>query len=171
MLCDHCHEAEATVHLTQVVDGSVKKLHLCETCAAKSGFDLQGPISITDILLGLGGAMGAAPEVEEKACPRCHLRRTDFKKTGRLGCPDCYDAFAGELVPLIKAMHRKDQHAGKVPSREGARTRLNAEVAALQKRLDQAVEGEDYEEAARLRDELQRCRQRAASGDEGAGRS
>jgi len=88
MLCESCNEQEATVHLTQVVDGSVKKVHLCEECSAKSGFDIQGPISISDILLGMGGSTEETPDSSERSCTRCHLRRADFKKTGRLGCPE-----------------------------------------------------------------------------------
>jgi len=156
MLCESCNEREATVHLTQVVEGTVKKVHLCEECAAKSGFDMQGPISITDILLG----MGQTPETEEveRSCPRCHLRRADFKKTGRLGCPECYETFAGELSPLIKAMHRSDQHKGKVPAREGPRVRMSSEIADLQQQLDAAVAEEEYEEAAKIRDRIRDCK-------------
>lgn len=164
MLCESCHEKEATVHLTQVMDGSVKKLHLCEECAAKSGFDAQGPMSITDILLGMGGAVQPTESGTDRSCPRCHLRRSDFKKTGRLGCPDCYEAFAGELLPLIKGMHRSDQHKGKVPARDSARVRTSAELEELQKALADAVAGEKYEEAAALRDRIAKLQGRAAPG-------
>ena len=60
MQCELCKEREATVHLTQVMDGAIKKLHLCEDCAAKSGVDVNGPLSISDILLGLGVAKEAS---------------------------------------------------------------------------------------------------------------
>ena len=162
MICESCHEREATVHLTQVIDGEVKKVHLCEECAAKSGFDIHGPLSIQDILLGMGQTAGETPSGPERSCPKCHFRRSDFKKTGRLGCPDCYETFAVELLPLIKAMHRSDQHMGKVPSREGSAVRLTTEIAALQKALDQAITNENYEEAARLRDQILNAKNRAA---------
>ncbi len=159
MLCESCNEREATVHLTQVADGSVKKVHLCEECAAKSGFDIHGPMSITDILLGMGGA-APGTEGEDRSCSRCHMRRADFKKTGRLGCPDCYQTFEAELLPMIKAMHRNDQHTGKVPSREDLRVRMTAEIASVQKALDEAVAGEKYEDAARLLDQIATCRRK-----------
>jgi protein arginine kinase activator len=161
MLCEHCNERESTVHLTQVVDGSVKKLHLCEDCAKEAGFDLQGPVSITDILLGMGGEEPVSA-VAERSCPVCHLRRADFKKMGRLGCPACYDAFADEMVQLLKAVHRSEHHVGKVPSGASERVRTDTEIAALQKALDEAVAKENYEEAARLRDRIQVCREKAA---------
>jgi protein arginine kinase activator len=164
MLCESCNEREATVHLTQVAEGVVKKVHLCEECAGKSGFDVHGPMSITDILLGMG-AGPESPEAADRSCPRCHLRRADFKKTGRLGCPECYQTFEAELMPMIKAMHRSEQHAGKVPSREGVRVRVSAELASLLKALDEAVAGEKYEEAAQLRDRIAACR-RKLSGRE-----
>ena len=161
MICEACHEKEATVHLTQVAEGEVKKVHLCEDCAAKSGFDMHGPLSIQDILLGMGQVSEEASAGPERSCPKCHFRRSDFKKTGRLGCPDCYETFAAELLPLIKAMHRSDQHMGKIPSREGSAVRLSSEIAAIQKALDQAIAQENYEEAARLRDRIQDARNRA----------
>jgi protein arginine kinase activator len=162
MNCELCKEREATVHLTQVIDGSIKKLHLCEECAAKSGIDVHGPISITDILLGMGikpkemepVAAGGAASVVERTCPKCHMRRTDFKKTGRFGCGTCYEAFAEELPPLLKAMHRSEQHVGKVPAGEAVRVRAATELASLETALKKAIDDEKYEEAARLRDQI-----------------
>lgn len=164
MNCELCKEREASVHLTQVVDGSIKKLHLCEECAAKSGIDVHGPISITDILLGMGikpkdaeGLESAAAVVSpgmERTCPKCHMRRTDFKKTGRFGCDGCYDAFADELPPLLKAMHRSEHHVGKVPAEEGVRVKAATELASLEQALKKAIDAERFEEAAALRDEI-----------------
>lgn len=160
MLCESCQQREATIHLTQVAEGSVKKVHLCEECAAKSGLDMQGPLSITDLLLGLAqkSAPGETPTEAERACPLCHMTRSDFKKTGRLGCARCYDTFAGELLPLINAMHRCEQHVGKIPARECSRVRASAELTQLQQELDKALAAENYEEAARLRDRMHACR-------------
>lgn len=165
MLCEVCKEREATVHLTQVVDGAIKKLHLCEECAAKSGFDVHGPVSITDILLGMGVQKETSSTGAERSCPRCHMRRTDFKKTGRFGCAECYVAFAEELPPLLKAMHRADQHVGKIPRRESERVKASAELASLQQRMDKAIAAEHFEEAALLRDQIQDCRRRLAEDE------
>ncbi|MBU0677458.1 MAG: UvrB/UvrC motif-containing protein [Verrucomicrobia bacterium] len=169
MLCEKCQDKEATVHLTQVVEGAVKKIHLCEECAAESGFDVHGPMSITDILLGMGGESAASrPTPVDRSCPRCHMRQADFKKTGRLGCPTCYETFEDELAPLIKAMHRHEQHMGKVPSRESVRVRMSTEIAALQKSLERAVAQEHYEEAAEIRDRIRTCRQKMVSEEKKA---
>lgn len=160
MLCEHCNEREATVHLTQVIEGEVKKLHLCEECAAESGFDVHGTMSVTDVLLGMGGQVSAPSPAEsiERSCPVCHLRRSDFKKTGQFGCPACYETFSDELKPLLKAIHRGEQHTGKVPSREGVRVRMSAQLAQLQQALDEAVAEEKYEDAARIRDKIRDCK-------------
>ena len=155
MICDRCKEIEATVHLTQVVNGVVEKLHLCEKCASEAGFDLQGPVSITDILLGMGGKQEEPSEqVAEKVCPDCHMTMSDFKKRGRLGCARCYDIYRDELGLLLKAVHRSEQHTGKIPSHDRERVHQSQQSAALQKELAEAVAREDYEEAARLRDRI-----------------
>jgi protein arginine kinase activator len=86
------------------------------------------------------------------------MRRVDFKKTGRLGCPTCYETFQDELTPLLRAMHRHERHAGKVPSVEGQKQKHSADVEALNRALDKAISAEHFEEAARLRDELKGLR-------------
>ena len=94
MLCDICKEKEATVHLTQMVEGKTKKIDLCEGCSKAKGVDDPAGFSLADLLLGLG----ASQEMEEsdatkEKCPQCGFSQADFKKTGRLGCPACYDHF------------------------------------------------------------------------------
>lgn len=173
MTCEICKSQDASVHLTQVVDGKVKKMHLCEACAAKTGIDVNGPLSITDILLGMGVPKEAAESVgasepvssgPERTCPRCHMRRTDFKKGGRFGCAECYEAFADELPPLLKQMHRSDHHVGKVPVNAGRKIRAVLDLSTLQTRLKKAVAAEKFEEAAALRDEIDKAKARSAGG-------
>jgi len=160
MKCECCHENEATVHLTQVVNGEVKKLNLCQSCAEANGVSLKMPVSITEILLGLGGKKpaGETPARFELTCKRCQLTQSEFKKGGRLGCPECYKAFMGELASVVKAMHHNVQHVGKIPARQGSEARRAAKIAALQDDIRSAVAKEDYEEAARLRDEISALR-------------
>lgn len=156
MKCEMCHQNEATVHLTQVVDGEVRKLHLCEQCAEQSGVDIQNPVSIADLFLGLGAAPLEPAASSGAACPRCHMTRADFKKTGRLGCPSCYEFLGAELAPLLKAMHRGDRHVGKRPAAAEAAARAGEQLAELRRRLEQAVAAEQYELAAKLRDEIRK---------------
>lgn len=173
MLCEHCGQKQATVHLTQVIDGEVTKLHLCEDCAKKGGFDLAANLSMTDFLLGLDGeSVLTTPPVGEiqRSCPTCHMRRSDFKKAGQFGCPDCYEAFKEELTPLLRAMHRGgDRHVGKIPSRMGLKVQATAELAQLERSLQEAVASERFEEAARLRDAVKACRRRLAQAEKETG--
>jgi protein arginine kinase activator len=152
MKCDVCGENDATVHLTQMVNGAVKKLHLCEECAEQSGINVSGPLSLTDVLFGMGAQQESDSGGQDKACKRCAMTKADFKKTSRLGCPECYEAFADELAPLLAAMHKGTQHVGKTPSVEIVDAQLSSEIEAMQEKLKEAVVAEQYEEAARLRD-------------------
>jgi protein arginine kinase activator len=162
MKCECCHEEEATIHLTQVIDGTVKKLNLCQECAQKNGIDLNSPISITDVLLGLGAQQQAtSPAAAEfdLSCSRCQMTRAEFKKRARLGCPECYNAFMGELSALTKAMHHSGQHVGKIPARQGNEARITAQIAALKKDIETAIAKEQYEMAANLRDKIKSLKQ------------
>lgn len=153
MKCDLC-DKEAVVHLTQVVNGDMKEVHLCEEHAKEQGIDLHSPISITDILMGLGESNPNFQSELSPSCPRCGMAREEFRKSGRLGCPDCYKTFMAELAVAIKAMHHSSQHVGKIPSHEGVQTRIKSQIARLQKELDAAIAREDYEKAAQIRDKM-----------------
>jgi protein arginine kinase activator len=157
MKCDLC-DKEAVVHLTQVVNGEMKEVHLCEAHAVEQGIDLNSPISITDILMGLNNPQKNIASELSLACPRCGMAREEFRKTGRLGCPDCYKTFMAELTMAIKAMHQSGQHLGKIPTREGVQTRMKTKVARLQKELEAAIAREEFEKAAQLRDQIKNCR-------------
>ncbi|VGO18460.1 UvrB/UvrC motif-containing protein [Pontiella sulfatireligans] len=168
MICEYCKEAEATIHLTQVIDGAVKKLNLCQICAQKNGIDLNSPISITDVLLGLGQPGAKASDMSEfdLCCNRCQMTRAEFKKRARLGCPECYNAFMGELSALTLAMHHSRQHVGKIPARQGNEARITAQAAALQKDIETAIAKEEYEVAASLRDKIRALKEGVQASDE-----
>jgi protein arginine kinase activator len=157
MKCDLC-DKEAVVHMTQVVNDETKEIHLCEEHAKAQGIDLNSPISITDILMGLSGTQKNIASELSLACPRCGMAREEFRKTGRLGCPECYKTFMAELTMAIKAMHHSGQHLGKIPAREGVQTRMKSKIARLQKDLEAAIAREDFEQAAKLRDQIKKCR-------------
>lgn len=155
MVCDVCKNNQATVFLTQIVDGKMQKVNLCESCSKEKGVTDPTGFALADLLLGLG----AAEEIEKSSpsgqrCPTCGFTQADFKKTGRLGCPACYDTFAEGLSSLLKAMHKGTRHRGKVPARLVRTLELGARVKQLQSDLEKAVAEENYEAAAKLRDEL-----------------
>ncbi|HTV61563.1 MAG TPA: UvrB/UvrC motif-containing protein [Verrucomicrobiae bacterium] len=165
MQCSICKDKPATVHLTQIVGDKMQKLDLCEECAKAKGVNDPAGFALADLMLGLG----ASQEIEQAAggmelkCPRCGFTQADFKKSGRLGCPDCYKTFAEGLGGLLKTMHKGTRHVGKTPEALRA-TRDNADkLKQLQKKLAKAIELENFEEAAHLRDEIKQISDRLAS--------
>lgn len=167
MLCNICHKNQATVHLTEIVDDQMNELHLCDDCARKKSMQMEQQFGLSDLLAGLVdygkqfGAGGAGTEKEGTAlqCGHCGLTYEDFRKIGRLGCGECYTAFAQHLAPLLKRIHGASQHLGKTPSQfvevSPKTPKAKApDIATLKVQLQQAIEYEEFEEAARLRDEI-----------------
>lgn len=158
MVCQFCKQKEATVHLTQIVDNQVKKVDLCEGCAKQKGANDPTAFSLADLLLGLGASqeMEQASEARgtELQCPTCGFTQADFKKSGRLGCSECYSVFAEGLEGMLKGMHKGTQHRGKVPAGVQQAADREAALDRLQKELKAAIAKEDFEQAARLRDEI-----------------
>jgi len=155
MQCCICKEKPATVHLTQIVGEKMQKLDMCEDCAKAKGLNDPTSFAMADLMLGLGASQEVAQAGgAELKCSRCSFSQADFKKTGRLGCPECYQTFAEGLAGLLKTMHKGTQHVGKSP--EALRqTREKADrLKTLQKKLNKAVETEDFEQAAQLRDQI-----------------
>jgi len=159
MMCETCGKKMATVHWTEMVNDAVKKMHFCESCAAAKGLDVNNPAAFSDVMLGLGAQKEPAAKERDVACALCHMRISDFKKTSRLGCQACYDTFAEELKPLLEAMHKGNQHVGKVPAHQEAKGTAKAgllpSLAVLRQKLEGAIAAEQYEEAAGLRDQIQ----------------
>jgi len=157
MLCCVCKEKPATVHLTEIKGDKVQKVDLCEACAKSKGVN-DSSFALADLLLGLGASQEIDPSAAgtELKCPQCGFTQADFKKSARLGCPACYQAFAEGLEGLLKTMHKGIRHAGKVPE-VLRRTRETADrMKLLQKKLNQAIQEEDFEQAATLRDEIKK---------------
>lgn len=154
MFCDVCQTKEATVFLTQIIEGKMQKVNLCEGCSKEKGVNDPTGFALADLLLGLG----AAQEIEKNPagirCPVCGFSQADFKKTGRLGCSACYDTFAEGLSGMLKNMHRGSIHMGKVPAKLADARRRAQELAGLQADLEKAVREELFEEAATLRDKI-----------------
>ncbi len=127
--------------------------------------DPQG-FALADLLLGLGASSemdSAGPELE---CPTCGFAQADFKKTGRLGCSTCYTVFAEPLEGMLKQMHKGTQHIGKVPKALRAKLDTTKQRERLNTQLKKAIETENYEEAAQLRDQLKELEVVPASEEE-----
>jgi protein arginine kinase activator len=154
MVCDICKKLEATVHLTQIVEGKMLKVDLCEACAKEKGVQEAAGFSLADLLVGLGAAEEIKGESPGAQCSVCGFTQADFKKTGRLGCSACWDTFEVGLASLLKAMHKGDHHVGKVPAKAMHTLVLSGRIQELSDRLEKAVSEEKYEDAAQVRDEI-----------------
>jgi len=157
MKCDLC-DKKATVYLTQIVDGKMKKVNLCQSCAKEQGVTDPTGFALADLLFGFGKQETVSTTKRGRRtieCPSCGYTQDQLKKTGRLGCPGCYDAFAEGLESLINAMHKGNEHKGKVPRGMIERRVRAAKMEELQEKLEKSIADERYESAARLRDEIQ----------------
>lgn len=164
MICEMCKKNEATVRYTEVVNKKIIKMNLCEECAKKKGVAIQTPFTIADLLSGLADLGLRAEEDLKKTCPGCGLSYIDFRKTGRLGCDNCYKAFEKSLQGLLETIHRSTTHVGKVPSRERVEADGFAMLNSLETQLCAAVEKEEFEKAATIRDKLQALKKDARNG-------
>lgn len=156
--CQRCAKA-ATFHITDIERGQVRENHFCDEHAREhlaQGSEPEVPSSTSDP----GGSLKAALKAKEtskserQTCPYCQITFLEFRNSGRLGCPHDYDVFRDELLPLIENIHDETRHVGKVPRRAPRSSVRHSEMIELRKRLKQAIEVEDYETAARLRDQL-----------------
>jgi len=154
MVCDVCKTNTATVYLTQIVDGNMKKINLCESCSKDKGISDPTGFALADLLLGLGETQQVEQAASAEHCPVCSFTQADFKKTGRLGCSECYKTFSEGLGSLIKAMHKGTKHTGKIPARLFRSMMRSDRLNELRRNLEEAVSKEDYESAATIRDEI-----------------
>jgi protein arginine kinase activator len=160
MQCQVCKKKEATIHLTEIIDGVRSEMHLCEQCAQEEGITVKSQLSINELLSGLLATQPSDDELfgdtgQELACPHCGFTLAQFTKEAVLGCPYDYDVFEKSLLPLIEKAHDgKTVHRGKVPSKMPKDTKKQIKLTALRQQLDAAVQSEDYELAAKLRDEI-----------------
>jgi len=161
MRCQQCEDQEAVVHLTQIVGNEVTTMHLCEKCAADKG--IEGGVPATplaaDFLASMGKGVGAGlPGMEDAphaTCPTCGLTMQELRDLGRLGCVDCYKTFETPLRELLRRLHGSTTHVGERYRPPGATPGVpEAEVAELRERLRLAIDGENFELAAELRDQL-----------------
>ena len=113
MRCDHCHEREAVIHLTQIADDKAVQVHLCEKCAAEKGVEsatalVKSPLG--GFLAQLSPMGGVDAPGNDLRCPRCGAGLADFREAGRLGCPECWEVFTGPLTDLVRQLHGATRH-------------------------------------------------------------
>lgn len=157
--CLRCTK-QATLHITEVKGGKSLSLHLCETCAQ----DYLSTVEVGGIPDNIAaGAPALMPPGEDDetgsasqaVCPHCGITYKQFRSQGRLGCPHDYEVFHDELLPLLESIHGETQHVGKCPPEVSSSSRMHYELIRLRNSLRDAVDNEQYEQAARLRDRIQ----------------
>ncbi len=158
-VCDSCGSGDAVVHLTQITNNEMSTYHLCEKCAAAKGLETAGKqvdSPLGDFLAQMGDDPDPAKAGHEaEGCSFCGLTFSDFRETGRLGCPHCYTTFESYLKGLLRRVHGSTQHVGKIYlSPDPTRTELEDRLERLRRKLRSAVEREDFERAAEIRDRI-----------------
>jgi protein arginine kinase activator len=144
---------EATVHLTEILGGQKIEKHLCQKCAVAEGIT-QEPLQVLKELLMQSTALADTPDVK---CSVCGMTFQEFRQKGLLGCPNDYHEFESLLAPLLERAHGGDSfHAGKIPPNAAGKEQRQDQLLRLRARLKEAVAREEYEQAARLRDDIKK---------------
>lgn len=153
--CDRCQNP-ATHHSVEIIKGQKIEKHLCDACAAEEGYSPATPhSSVNELLNKFIQSHSGTPTRRDLVCEDCGLTFLQFRERSLLGCPGCYAAFEKALDPLLeRAQEGGTHHLGKVPRRAGAGEQRQAQLLRMRKRLSEAVNREDYELAARLRDDI-----------------
>ena len=162
MLCDDCQEREAEVHLTSIEAEDMRSVHLCVSCANQRGISAETVETVTDapplvdFLAQLGSSSPQTPIPDSsEPCPFCGISAADFRKAGRVGCSQCYVHFETQLRGLLRRIHGSSQHAGKLYLSEASDiTDRLGRISSMRRRLKRAIETEDFETAAELRDRI-----------------
>lgn len=151
MICRVCETRPATIHITEIKEGKKAVLDLCEECANQQGLSHGNPVPA--LLQSLVEGRATEPGNVTR-CPECGISFEEFRAKGRLGCPKDYEVFAKDLGPLLEKIHGSRQHVGRMPRGAGPDTSREDRLLRLRRDLARAVKDEQYEEAARLRDEI-----------------
>lgn len=160
MKCQKCSK-QATFHITDIERGKPREFHYCDEHARQhlqpSAEDDSGSLAVGKLakeLIGGGPAVREPSPADKQACPVCNITFLEFRNSGRLGCPYDYEVFRDELMPLLENIHDETRHAGKVPHRAPRNSQQQTTKIQLRNDLKRAIAAEDYETAARLRDQL-----------------
>lgn len=180
MKCEKCGKNEANMYYKESINGQTREMHLCSACANEMNLDSQFHQAFADMKSGFGSffdssfpslfgngftpllssmmdtaPFGILPDTERR-CPTCGMTLRDLRRNGRAGCPDCYHTFSDVLNPYIHRVQGADSHIGSAPQSEQATRPKKCVLDNLKEKLQDAIKSENYEEAARLRDEIRR---------------
>jgi protein arginine kinase activator len=162
--CQKCAKP-ATYHITEIEQGKPRELHFCDE-HARAYLTQPGEVAepsigtlAKDLVAGGTSSTREASPSDKRSCPLCQITFLEFRNSGRLGCPHDYEVFRDELMPLLENIHDDTRHAGKVPRRAPRNSQRQTELIELRNKLKRAVAAEDYEAAARYRDQIKAIEQ------------
>lgn len=161
MKCQNCGKREAIVDYTEVIDGNKLHLHLCDKCASEMKIGMNFTFDMDDMFssfFNVFPSMHVASTLETIKCKQCGSTYDDFKNTGKLGCPECYETFESELDNVLKRLHGNNRHVKSERKFEfkDKKEKQQDELTKLKEELKLCVEKEEYEQAAKLRDEIRK---------------
>jgi len=161
MKCDQCNK-QATVHLTEIKNGKKIEKHLCEQCAAQNEeLPVKGNTPINELLTNFVLAHSGLQKEVGTACEHCGITWAEFRQSGLFGCEHDYELFERDLTPLLQRAHEgATHHVGKTPARRGGTGQVSKraiDLTRLRKELQRAIEAEDYERAAKMRDQIRQA--------------
>lgn len=154
MLCNECGKNEARVHVTHVINGKKTESHLCEECAKTNQTFLNSNFSMENLFSEMLNNAFNTTTYLPKGCSKCGMTFEEFRNTGKFGCTDCINTFKPRLMPVVKSIQGHDAHTGKIPKRAGGDYRIQKDIEKLKAQLKHAIESEEYEQAAQLRDKI-----------------
>lgn len=179
MICEHCKQRQATVTVTQIVNGHKSERHYCEVCAAQfHPFNLdfykdeQVPIhQLVSNWFGLPVWKSSTSQKQQDSsqqstsCPGCEFTFRQFLNEGKLGCPQCYETFSQQLPKVLKKIQSSSTHTGKEPGKlRNSNEWVKKQITVAREKLQSAIVDERFEEAAKLRDEIKELERKLEMG-------
>lgn len=164
MECERCKKRPATVYFTEIINNRKRTMNLCESCVREVQAESMGfmpQMNLHSFLSSLlhseffeAPSPGQKVTPEQTRCASCGITESVFVKRGLLGCGNCYRYFGDRLEPLLRRIHGTTRHTGKIPERTGGKVHLSNKIERLKARLRETISREEFEQAARLRDEI-----------------
>lgn len=171
MLCQKCHKKTASVFISSIINGQETRIYLCDDCVKDYplfNFNFQNPFSIKDVMDKF--KIDEDPSIDQEKdsllpvdndskeedviCPNCYSTYNEYKQTVKLGCSRCYEAFEEKLKPVLKNIYGHEEYIGKIPKKDNSHIYISKEIRILREDLNRAVEQEEYEKAADIRDKI-----------------
>jgi len=166
MLCEKCKKNQAVTHIRQNINGNLTEMHLCESCAAEISGKFENEygklfsdfgFGIDSMLTSLFGQDFLSENLlseHTERCEMCGSSLNEIRKSGNVGCSHCYETFRQQLIPLIQRIHGKTAHNGKIPQSAGQEITAKAKISELEAQLKKAIDAQEFEKAAALRDQI-----------------